>query len=134
MAFVHRTVVWKCWQTPQAGAAIYIQALDPPLPCQHRARITNSNFPTQYSVLCPTLGPAQKKGVGGEGVRGGKNPFLGAAVRAGFWANLARFVWLLRTLLEKKSPPAGLANHGGQGIHPALGVIHLAKILEKPLS
>ena len=26
---------------------------------------------------------------------------------------LARFVWLLRALLPKKSPPAGLANHGG---------------------
>ena len=81
-----------------AGAAIYILALDPPLPCQHRTRINNSNFPTQYSVLCPTLSPAQKRGG-----KGDKNPFWGAAARAGFWANLARFVWfvwLLRTLTE----------------------------------
>ena len=38
----------------------------------------------------------------------------------GFWAILARFVWLLRTLPEKNSPPAGLANHGGQGNPPEI--------------
>ena len=70
---------------------------------------------------------------GGNEINGRKNGRLSVAGRVGFWANLAKCQWLLRTLPEKKSPPAGLANHGGQGIHPDPGVIHLAKILEKPL-
>ena len=67
-------------------------------------------------------------------INGRKNGRFEVAGRVGFWANLAKCQWLLRTLPEKNSPPAGLANHGGQGIHPDPGVIHLAKILEKPLA
>ena len=67
-------------------------------------------------------------------VHRGKKGRFEVAGRVGFWANLAKCQWLLRTLPEKNSPPAGLANHGGQGIHPDPGVIHLAKILEKPLA
>ena len=53
-----------------------------------------------------------KRGGGNKNGRLKKVDF-GPVLDRGFWAILAGFVWLLRALPEKNSPPAGPANHGG---------------------
>ena len=92
---------------------------------------------TQYSpavgscIACAFWLHGHHRFIGGKIKKTGqKNGRFEVAGRVGFWANLAKCQWLLRTLPEKISPPAGLANHGGQGFHPDPGVLHPAKILE----